>query len=146
MITLEDAKEMGINAPWSHQRIISRLLAALSHRYYIERSIALEPLPEAMLDETQTSPVPDILLHDTARAETPVIIEITHTATVKKDLKKIRALIEADDYGIVEGFVYDYKTDAWHKYKKGVGDVLDKPSYCDALRLDLASLLYSEAR
>ncbi len=141
MITLDEVKQMGINAPWSHQRIISKLIASLGHLYYAQKSIALEPLPETMLDEDQTSPVPDILLYDAERETIPVIIEITRTRSVSNDLEKVRRLIEETRYGIAEGFVYDYKKNEWHKYRKGKGLAVRKPSYCNALGLDLATLL-----
>lgn len=35
----------------------------------------------------------------------------------------------------------DYKKNAWRKRKKTVGEALDKPSFCDALNLDFATLL-----
>lgn len=141
MITREEALLMGTNAPKPHQRVISRLLAHLSYRYYIEGSLMLEPLPETMLDESQTSPTPDIILYDNVLEETPVIIEITHTNGVKNDLQKVRQLIDTTQYGITEGFVYNYKRNEWHKYKRGVGDITDNPSLCEAINLDLATLL-----
>ncbi len=101
-----------------HQRIISRLLGTLSHRYYNEKTLSLEPLPETMLNPDQTSPVPDVSLDDLAREETPVIIEVTHTRMVKADFRKVQRLIESDDYGIQEGFVYDYKKICGSNLKK----------------------------
>lgn len=140
MITLEEALIMGTNAPKSHQRLIAALTAQLwlLHR---DGKLHLEPLPKTMLNEGQTSPTPDLILYDNVLEETPVIIEINHPAGIKSDLKKVRALIDAEDYGIREGFVYDYKANEWHKYKLGVGFVTDKPSFCDAINLDLATLL-----
>jgi Uma2 family endonuclease len=141
MITREEALLMGTNAPKPHQRVISKLLAHLSYRYYIQGGLHLEPLPETMLDEGQTSPTPDIILYDNVLEETPVIIEITHTNGVKNDLKKLRSLMEETEYGIVEGFVYDYKRNQWHKYHRDKGDITDAPSFCEAIQLDLATLL-----
>jgi Uma2 family endonuclease len=141
MITLEDATLMGINAPIEHQRIISRLITGLGHQYYTQKTIALEPLPETMIDPDKTSPVPDIMLCDNENETVPVIIEITRTRTVKADLKKIRLLIDSDDYGISEGFVYDYAKNIWFKYKHGIGDISLNPSFCEAIKLDLASML-----
>jgi DNA-dependent RNA polymerase auxiliary subunit epsilon len=141
MITTEEASIMGINAPWSHQRIISKLLGILSYRYYVEKSILLEPLPETMLDEDQTSPVPDILFYDHQSETVPVIIEITRTRTVNNDLEKVRKLIEENRYGIIEGFVYDYKKNEWHKYRKTKGIITRNASFCNALKIDLAALL-----
>lgn len=140
MITKEEALLMGTNAPKAHQRIIARLTTQLGNLFY-SNQIALEPLPETMLDEGQTSPTPDVILYDNDRSETPVIIEIAHTDGARSDIRKVQRLIEESDYGIVEGFVYDYKKDKWHKCKKDIGKVSDAPSYCDSLQLDLASLL-----
>jgi Uma2 family endonuclease len=141
MITREEALIMGTNAPKPHQRIISRLLAHLSYQYYIAGTLQLEPLPETMLDEGQTSPTPDIILYDNMLEETPVIIEITHTNGVKNDFQKVSRLMEETEYGIREGFVYNYKRDEWHKYKRGVGAITENPSFCEAINLDLATLL-----
>ncbi len=132
---------MGINAPIPHQRIISKLIASLGHLYYAQKSIALEPLPETMIDQDKTSPVPDILLYDNERDTKPVIIEVTRTGTVDADMRKVRDLIDSQNYGIEEGFVYDYLSNVWRKYKKSFGEVTQDPSYCDALGLDLATLL-----
>jgi hypothetical protein len=140
MITLEEALLMGTNAPWTHQRIIAKLLIRLGNLFY-DGGIALEPLPEAMLDEDKTSPVPDILLHDNVLDQTRVIIEITRTKSTKADFKKIKNLIDEDDYGIVEGFVYDYKRNEWHKYHRDKGEITDNPSFCEAINLDLAAML-----
>jgi hypothetical protein len=60
---------------------------------------------------------------------------------VKNDIKKVRHLIEESDYGIIEGFVYDYKRNEWHKYKRGEGLLTENPSFCEAINLDLATLL-----
>jgi Uma2 family endonuclease len=141
MITLEEASIMGIHAPRTHQRVIMRLAAELFYLYDKQKTISLEPLPETMIDEDGSSPVPDIMLLDNEREEVPVIIEITRTSSVKNDLKKVIALIEDSDYGVREGFVYDYKRSQWHKYKRGVGDVTEQPSFCEAINLDLATLL-----
>jgi len=141
MITLEEALLMGTNAPKPHQRTIGRLMIELGILYYKQGTILLEPMPETMLNEDQTSPTPDIILFDNVLSKTPVIIEVTHTTGVTGDLKKVQRLIEEDDYGIVEGFVYDYKLNQWHKYKRGEGVITDHPSFCEAINLDLATLL-----
>jgi hypothetical protein len=140
MITLEEALLMGTNAPKSHQRIIARLTTRLTIAYE-QGAISLEPLPETMLDESQTSPTPDIILYDNILSKTPIIIEVTHSDGVIKDLRKVRQLINERDYGIVEGFVYDYKLNAWHKYHRDKGDITDNPSFCEAVNLDFATLL-----
>ncbi len=141
MITLEEAILMGINAPRSHQRIIMQLSGELYFLYKKQKTITLEPLSETMLDEDKTSPTPDIILSNNETYETPVIIEVTRTRSVKADIKKVKALIRADDYGIVEGFVYDYNLNRWHKYHRDKGDITDNPSFCEAINLDLATLL-----
>ena len=140
MITLEEALLMGTNAPKPHQRVIAALTAQLwlLHRDGI---IRLEPLPETMLNEGQTSPTPDLILHDNVLYETPVIIEVNHAAGIKSDIIKVRKLIDEGYYGIQEGFVYDYKRNQWHKYELGKGIITDKPSFCEAINLDLATLL-----
>jgi hypothetical protein len=94
-----------------------------------------------MLDDDKTSPTPDISLYDNVLENTPVIIEITRTGMVQTDLKKVRALVDSEDYGIREGFVYDYKLNLWHKYQLGAGDINDRPSFCEAINIDLATLL-----
>jgi hypothetical protein len=141
MITLEEAIIMGTNAPRIHQRIIRKLLFELTRMYDIEHSITLEPLSETMLDEGQTSPTPDIILLDNVLSLTPVIIEITHSTGIRGDFLKVQRLIDSQYYGIQEGFVYDYKRNEWHKYKLGIGDITDRPSFCEAINLDLTTLL-----
>jgi Uma2 family endonuclease len=140
MITLEEALIMGTNAPKAHQRIIARLTTRLTNAYE-QGHILLEPLPETMLNEGQTSPTPDLILYNNVLHETPVIIEVNHAAGIKSDLKKVQHLIEAQDYGIQEGFVYDYNRQEWHKYKLGEGIITVHPSFCEAINLDLATLL-----
>lgn len=132
---------MGINAPKAHQRIIARLTAGLAYLFYQEGTIALEPLPETMIDEGQTSPVPDVLLYDNKKHQTPVIIEISHPAGVRGDFKKVQRLIEEADYGTVEGFVFDYVGMTWRKYAKDKGEVFDNPSWSDVLGVDLAKIM-----
>ncbi len=137
----ETISDMGINAPKAHQRIISKLTASLGHLFYHEHEISLEPLPETQIDEGQSSPVPDILLYDNETYKTPIIIEVCHPNGLNNDMKKIIRLIEENDYGIEEGFIYDYVCGMWSKYKKGVGQVSDNQSYSDVLDMDLAELL-----
>ncbi|MBC8042125.1 MAG: Uma2 family endonuclease [Rhizobacter sp.] len=140
MITREEALLIGVNATKEHQRVICKLIVALG-RFYEQGTMTLEPFPETMLNEGEPSPVPDVSLYDNVLFETPVIIEINHTDGIKNDLKKVRRLIGETDYGIIEGFVYDYRLRQWHKHQKGIGDVLDKPSFCNAINLDLSTLL-----
>jgi Uma2 family endonuclease len=140
MLFPEQLIDMGINAPKEHQRIISKLTTGLGSLYYQEQKIGLEPLPETMIDEGQTSPVPDVLLYDNEHQQTPIIIEICHTTGVKNDTKKIIRLIEEFEYGIEEGFLYDYAAKQWFRYQKG-GDVEPGNSYSEVLALDLNDFL-----
>jgi hypothetical protein len=133
--------DIRLNAPKAHQRIISKLTASLGHLFYHEHEISLEPLPETQIDEGQASPVPDILLYDNETYKTPIIIEVCHPNGLNNDMKKIIRLIEENDYGIEEGFIYDYVRGMWSKYIKGVGQVFDNQSYSDILDMDLAGLL-----
>jgi Uma2 family endonuclease len=96
----------GINAPKAHQATITRLIHGLADLYLKDKT-HLFPYPETMIDEGQTSPAPDILLYDHQMEKTMVIIEITHTAGVKKDTAKVIDLLK--DYDVQEGFIYDYK-------------------------------------
>jgi Uma2 family endonuclease len=140
MITREEALLMGANSPKDHQRIISRLIIGLGNLYSIG-SLKLEPFPETPLNEGEPSPVPDVSLFDNILFETPVIIEVNHAGGIKSDLKKIQALIDEENYGIVEGFIFDYKRKQWHKYKRGEGIITESPSFCEIINLDLATLL-----
>jgi Uma2 family endonuclease len=125
---------MGVNAPREHQRIITRLSA---HLYWLftKGEIPFEPLVEAMINESESSPTPDVMLLDNVLDELKVIIEITSTTGVKKDFNKIATLML--DYDIEEGFTYDYKKFSWRKYKNGVGEIIENPSFCDAIGYDL---------
>ncbi len=145
MITLEEATLMGINAPRAHQRAIGIMMGSLAQMYYKQGLIALEPFTKMMLDDSKTSPVPDISLYDNVLEQTPVIIEVTHTGMVQSDLRKIMRLIVSDDYGIIEGFVYDYKRREWHKFDKTKGDILDTPSWCEAINYGQFILLISRS-
>lgn len=131
---------MGINAPRAHQRLIAQLTANLLARFHAG-SIAFEPLPETMIDESQSSPVPDIILVDEVNDTVPIIIEKAHGAGVRNDLDTIRHLISTTNYGIQEGFIYDYKRLRWYKFDKNLGDVLSNPSFSTALHLDLNELI-----
>ena len=114
-------------------------MTALGMLYYQEKKIPYEPFPETMIDESQTSPTPDILLFDHATKQNVVIIEVSGTAGAKKDFQKVQAL--ADDYHVPEAFVYDYGFQTWRKYQTGQGEITDRPSFCEAIGLDLAQLL-----
>ncbi len=141
MILPEQLVDMGINAPKEHQRVISKLTTGLGSLFYQQHSIHLEPLPETMIDEGQTSPVPDILLYDNQQHKTPIIIEVCHTNGVNNDAKKIIRLMEEFDYGIEEGFLYDYAAKQWQRYTKGQGQMEMAISYSNLLSLDFNDFL-----
>ena len=125
---------IGVNAPREHQRVITKLASGL-YWLFSQGNIKLEPLAEAMINEGESSPTPDVILLDNVLDEIKVIIEISSTSGFKKDFNKIAALIE--EYEVSEGFVYDYKKNTWRKYKLGIGEVTEKPSFCDAIGYDL---------
>ncbi len=126
---------MGVNAPRIHQAIIGRLIYWLTG-LYIKNETELIAYPEAMIDESQTSPVPDVMLvnHDTDLTE--VIIEITHTQGVPRDSEKLKNLLCT--YRVAEGFVYDYKQKRWYKFRLNGPETGEESSYCDAIERDLA--------
>lgn len=121
----------------THQRVVTELIYALT-KLYKEGKSKLFPLPETMIDAGQTSPVPDVLLIDRETELAKVIIEITHTQGVKKDLQKLRTLMQ--DYEVPEGFVYDYKQNRWYKYSLSAGQK-QGDSYSELLQGDLSTML-----
>ena len=127
----------GTNSPLEHQRTISKLTVELGILYYHKRSIRLEPLPETPLGEGPGHQVPDVLLFDNEVELTRIIIEVSQPRTANRDLQKIIHLIEDDDYGILEGFVYNYKTREWFRYRKGDGGAATNSSFSDVLGIDL---------
>ncbi|HFA51402.1 MAG TPA: hypothetical protein ENJ95_20510 [Bacteroidetes bacterium] len=130
---------MGVNAPISHQRIISKLVTGLGHLYYSLGKILYEPLPETMIDESQTSPTPDILLYDNETGKNVAIIEVSSGSGAKKDFEKIKTLMQ--DYDVAEGFVYNYIKKEWRKYDLEKGEVKENPSFCNAIGYDLNQFL-----
>ncbi|ADB40587.1 hypothetical protein [Spirosoma linguale] len=135
------AEDLGIWAPIDHQRIISLLTIGLGVLYHREKAISLEPLPETMLDEGKASPVPDISLRDNSASQTPIIIEVCHTNGLKGDLRKVIQLIDDGDYGIQEGFIYDYRAGTWVLYRSGGDGLTQSTSFSDILQLDLNQFL-----
>ncbi len=131
--------DMGVNAPKYHQRTIARLTAGL-YPLYRQGSIPYEPLPETMVGE-YSSPTPDLILFDSASETTKVIIEICQTIGLKADVKKVIELIDGELYGVEEGFVYNYKTFQWLRYRKGDEGQATETSYSDVLNLDLNTYL-----
>lgn len=131
---------MGVNAPRIHQAIITKLIYGLTSLFKNKQS-DLFPYPETMVDESQTSPAPDVLLVDTKTDLIKAIIEVTHTQGVKKDAAKMRGLMR--DYEIPEGFVYDYKLGVWHKYELPNPEAEDSnTSYCKAVDRNLDDMLF----
>lgn len=128
----------GVNAPRIHQAIIGRLIYWLTD-LYLKNKTELIAYPEAMIDESQTSPVPDVMLvnHDTDLTE--VIIEITHTQGVPKDIEKLKNLMQV--YRVGEGFVYDYKQKRWHKFRPGGPETGEASAFCDAVGQDLSAFV-----
>ena len=125
---------MGVNAPKEHQRMIRKITTGLDI-LYVAGQIKFEPFPETMISEGSSSPTPDVLLYDNITRSNIVLIEITTGDSLKKDFKKISNLIE--EYEIEEGFVYEYQRKIWRKYKLGIGEVTENPSFCDAIGYDL---------
>lgn len=146
MLMPEDLKylvrdEQAVYGPRNHQRVISMLNTGLGYMYYREKSISLEPMPETMLNETEASPVPDVILIDNRTAGIPIIVEVCNSSGLKKDLKKIINLVDADDYSIREGFIYEYEAAKWLRYRFGDGGVATESSYSEILALDLNTFL-----
>ncbi len=93
-----------------------------------------------MIAEGQTSPAPDILLYDHKLEKTIVLIEVTHSAGVKKDTAKVFSLLQ--DYDVQEGFVYDYKKNVWYKLDK-VSGTIEETSFSSVLNIKLNDFLRS---
>lgn len=127
---------MGVNGPIIHQSAIARLTAGL-YPLYRSGQIPYEPLPETMLNEGYASPVPDVILYDHETEQTRVIIEICKNSGLRHDTGKVIKLIEDEGYGILEGFIYNYKTNAWLRYRKGDGGQATESSFSEVLNLDL---------
>lgn len=119
-----------------HQSVIARLTAGL-YPHYRSGQIAYEPLPETMLAEGYATPVPDVILYDHEAEQTRVIIEVCKNAGFKHDISKVIHLIEKESYGIEEGFIFNYKTNQWLRYRKGDGGLTTESSFSDVLNLDL---------
>jgi len=133
-----DIPVMGVNAPKEHQRVIRQLTTGLAV-LFTEGRIPYEPFPEVMVDESQTSPTPDVLLFDNQSHQNVVIVEVSGKAAAKKDFSKVMEI--CDQYEIAEGFVYDYISKKWRKYKYGVGEIINVPSFCESIGYDLNTFL-----
>ncbi|GAB4027687.1 hypothetical protein [Spirosoma gilvum] len=134
-------EDQGVWAPADHQRIIAKLTTGLGVLYYHQKRISLEPLPETMLDEGKASLVPDLSLCSNETDQTPIIIEVCHSKGQKDDIQKVIQLIDNDLYGIREGFVYNYKTQQWYRYRFGDGGLIAESSFSEILQLDLDTFL-----
>ena len=130
---------MVVNAPKEHQRIIGKLMTGLGNLYYHDSKIPYEPFPETMIDDGQTSPTPDLLLFDHENQKNVVIIEISTNIGANKDFEKVKSLMK--DYDVKEGFVYNYTRNTWRKFKLGIGEVKENPSFSDVISMDLSALL-----
>lgn len=128
---------MGINSPKEHQAVITRLIHGLAD-LYLRDNTKLFPYPDTMIDESQTSPAPDILPYDHDREKTMVIIEVTHSAGAKRDAEKVRRLMM--DYEVAEGFVYDYKKRIWQRFEEH-HEQPSPGSLSTILGIDLAAFL-----
>ncbi len=124
---------MGVNAPKEHQRVIAKLTARL-YRLYEGGFISYEPFPEVMIDESKTSPTPDVLLYDNTLFKNVVIIEVS-AAGFRKDFEKVATLVE--EYDVPEGFVYNYLNGQWRKYSREKGEAFDNLSFCESIGYDL---------
>lgn len=131
----------GTNSPFGHQLVISKLTIELGVLYYHKQTIQLVPLPETPLDEGPGFPVPDLILFDQKIEQTRVIIEVCTNRGVNNDLRKVIRLIEEDDYGILEGFVYNYKSHEWLRYRKGDGGAATDSSFSEVMGVDLGPML-----
>lgn len=129
----------GVNGPIDHQRIIARLTAGL-YPLYRAKLIPYEPLPETMLGE-YTSPTPDLILFDSETDQTPMIVEICQNRGAKGDLQKVISLIDGELYGILEGFVFNYKAQQWLRYRLGDGGVATNSSFSEVLQVDLSTFV-----
>ena len=130
---------LGINAPREHQAVITQLIFELAYLYK-QKLIPYFPYPETMIDASQTSPAPDIMLVDPETELTQTIIEITHTQGVKKDLQKIQTLMR--EYGVPEGFVYDYKRRKWYRFSLETGEVEEDNGFCKIIQRDLKEMIH----
>ena len=84
---------MVVKAPRIHQEIIAKLVDGVTF-FFKNGDIMLFPYPETMIDESETSSVSDVMLVNRENDLAEVIIEITHTQGFKKDVQKVRELME----------------------------------------------------
>lgn len=133
--------EMGHLATVHHQRAIKKLVYGLEHLYRTGK-INLEPLPETDIDPgNPDSKCPDVIFQHNETSTVPIIIEISTNRGWKTDFNKMRRLIDETEYGIEEGFVYNFELDIWHKYAKKYGVYADPTGFSDVLGLDLSQFV-----
>lgn len=126
---------MGVNAPRIHQEIITKLVYGVTS-FFKNGQTNLFPYPETMIDESETSPVPDVMLVNRENDLAEVIIEIAHTQGFRKDVQKLKELMQ--EYNVPEGFVYDYKLKIWQSISQKNNA---SQSFCEALGYDLNNFL-----
>lgn len=132
--------ETGHNATIAHQRAIKRLIVGLD-QLQSSFKVPLEALPETDIDPgNPESKCPDVILRDNTRFTVPVIIEVATNMGAKTDFKKMKHLIDTTEYGIEEGFVYNFEANQWTKYSKQ-NTQHDSHSWSDVLGIDLAPLI-----
>lgn len=109
--------------------------------YYQKKTTSLVPLPETLLDEGPGHQVPDVLLYDKASEQTRIIIEVCTSRGFNNYVRKTIRLIEENDYGILEGFVYNYKTREWLRYRKGDGGAATASSYSEVMQVEMGGFV-----
>lgn len=129
------------NSPLEHQFVISKLTVELGILSYHKRTISHVPLPETPLNEGPGHAVPDVILYDKVAEDTKVIIEVCQTNGQRNDLRKIIYLIEENDYGILEGFVFNYKTREWLRYRKGDGGAATGSSFSEVMGVEMGEMV-----
>ncbi len=133
--------EMGHLATVHHQRAIKKLIYGME-RLFQNGQITLEPLPETDIDPgNPDSKCPDVIFQDNEKSTVPIIIEISTSRGWKTDFNKMRKLIEETEFGIEEGFVYDFQLGIWHKFSKKNGASSMPDAWSDILGLDLNAFI-----
>lgn len=135
------AEDDGTNSPLNHQRVISKLTVELGILFYHQKVIMLLPLPETPLGEGPGHAVPDVMLYDELAEQTRVIIEVCNSRSFRYDVRKVIRLIEDEDYGILEGFVYNYITREWLRYRKGDGGAATASSYSEVMQVEMGGFV-----
>lgn len=85
--------------------------------------------------------MPDLILYDHQHEQTRVIVEVCQNNGLKHDTSKVIRLIEDNEYGILEGFIFNYKSQQWLCYRKGDGGQATESSFSEVLNLDLGSFV-----